>query len=225
MRTGTQFGGAHYPRRMTESLARRERLELCDLALAVGETAPTLCAGWVAKDLVAHLVVREKRPLASLGIAVPALSGLTERGMTKMKRRDFVALVEAVRRPGLTPYALPPVDHLVNTMEYFVHHEDLRRAQPGWEPRDLDPADQSQLWSQLKIAGRGLVRKAGVPVQVRRSDTGETAVLRSGADPVVVTGLPAEIALLLFGRDRVRGLAFDGPEDRVARLRGADLGI
>ena len=210
---------------MTDSLARRERLALCDLALALGETAPTLCAGWVAKDLVAHLVVREKRPLAGIGIAVPALSGLTEREMTKTKRRVFVALVETVRNPGLTPYALPVVDHLANTLEYFVHHEDLRRAQPGWEPRDLDPGAQSRLWAQLKVASRGLVRRAGVPVQVRRSDTDETAVLRRGNDPVVVTGLPAEIALLLFGRDQVHGLAFDGPQDRVARLRGADLGI
>ena len=210
---------------MTDSLARRERLALCDLALTLGETAPTLCAGWVAKDLVAHLVVREKRPLAGLGIAVPALSGLTEREMTRMKRRDFVALVEAVRRPGLTPYALPPVDYLANTLEYFVHHEDLRRAQSGWEPRDLDADDQSRLWSQLRVAGRGLVRRVGVPVQVRRSDTGETAVLRKGDGPVVVTGLPSEIVLLLFGRDQVRGLELDGPEDRVSRLRGADLGI
>jgi len=210
---------------MTDSLAHRERLELCDLSLALGETAPTLCDGWVAKDLIAHLVVREKRPLASVGIAVPALSGLTEREMTKMKRRDFVALVERVRNPGFTPYALPPVDRLANTLEYFVHHEDLRRAQPEWDPRDLDPDDQSRLWSQLRVAGRGLVRKVGIPVQLSRSDTDQTAVLRSGADPVVVTGLPSEIVLLLFGRDRVRGLALTGPEDRVARLRGADLGI
>jgi hypothetical protein len=40
-----------------------------------------------------------------------------------------------------------------------------------------------------------------------------------------VTGLPSEIVVLLFGRDQVRGLTFDGPEDRVARLRKADLGL
>jgi hypothetical protein len=62
-------------------------------------------------------------------------------------------------------------------------------------------------------------------VQIRRRDTGETAGLRSGDEPVVVTGLPSEIVLLLFGRDQVRGLAFAGPEDRVSRLRGADLGF
>lgn len=210
---------------MTLSLARRERLGLCDLALDLGEDAPTLCAGWDAKDLVAHLVAREHRPLAGIGIAVPALSGLAEREMAKVARQDFAALVERVRSPGLTPYALPPVDRLANTLEYFVHHEDLRRAQPDWEPRVLDPRDQARLWSQIRLAGRGLARRAGVPLQIRRSDTGETAVLRSGHEPVVVTGLPSEIVLLLFGRDRVRGLEFEGPGDRVARLRRSDLGI
>jgi uncharacterized protein (TIGR03085 family) len=145
--------------------------------------------------------------------------------MTKVKRRDFVVLVEKVREPRFTPYALPPVDRLANTLEYFVHHEDLRRAQPGWEPRELDADDQSRLWSQVRLAGRGLARRAGVPLQIRRGDTGETAVLRSGEEPVVVTGLPSEIVLLLFGRDQVRGLEFDGPDDRVTRLRGSDLGI
>ena len=91
--------------------------------------------------------------------------------------------------------------------------------------RDLDERDQSRLWSAITVAGRGLVRPAGVPVRIRRSDAGESAVLRRGLDPVVVTGLPSEVVLLLFGRDQVRGLAFDGPEERVRRLRKADLGF
>ena len=149
---------------MTLSLARRERLELCDLALALGEDAPTLCEGWVAKDLIGHLVIREHRPLAGVGIAVPVLSGLAEWEMTKVKRRDFAVLVEKVRDPGFTPYALPPVDRLANTLEYFVHHEDLRRAQPGWEPRELDPADQAEAVVADQARGRGLARRAGVPL-------------------------------------------------------------
>ena len=64
-----------HPRRMTLSLARRERLGLCDLALALGENAPTLCQGWVAKDLIGHLVIQEHRPLAGVGIAVPFSPG------------------------------------------------------------------------------------------------------------------------------------------------------
>ena len=206
-------------------MARRERHDLCDLALALGPDAPTLCGDWDARDLVAHLLVRETSPLGAAGIAVPLLSGLTQREMTRVARRDFGGLVERLRDPGLTPYAVPAVERVFNTLEYFVHHEDLRRAQPGWEPRDLDERDQSRLWSAITVAGRGLVRPAGVPVRIRRSDTGESAVLRRGGDPVVVTGLPSEVVLLLFGRDRVRGLGFEGPEERVRKLRRADLGF
>lgn len=206
-------------------MARRERHDLCDLALALGEDAPTLCGDWDAKDLVAHLLVREHRPLGAAGITVPLLAGLTDREMARMVRKDFAVLVERLREPGLTPYALPGVERLLNTVEYFVHHEDLRRAQPGWAPRELDPADESRLWSAARVAGRGLVRPAGVPVRIRRSDTGATATLRRGDDPVVITGRPSEIVLFLFGRDRTHGLELDGPADRVARLRKADLGI
>ena len=210
---------------MSTSLARRERLGLCDTALALGEDAPTLCGGWTAKDLVTHLLVRESRPLGALGIAVPGLGGMTERDMAKLGKRDFGVLVETLRHPRFTPYAIPPVDRLLNTLEYFVHLEDLRRAQPDWEPRDLDGHDQSRLWSAIRVAGRGLVRPAAVPVTIRRSDTGDTAVLRRGDDPVVVTGLPSEIVLLLFGRDQVKGLDLQGPADRVAKLRRSDLGL
>lgn len=211
---------------MTETLlARRERLALCDLALALGEDAPTLCGGWSAKDLVVHLLVREHSPLGAAGIVLPPLEPLTQRAMSRVGRQDFTVLVERLRRPGLTPYALPPVEAVLNTLEYFVHHEDLRRAQPGWEPRLLDRRDESRLWAAIGTAGRGLVRPAGVPVLIRRADSGREKVLRRGADPVVVTGPPSEIALLLFGREQVRGVELTGPPDAVATLRRSDLGI
>jgi uncharacterized protein (TIGR03085 family) len=209
----------------TPSLARRERHALCDLALALGPQAPTLCGDWTVEQLVAHLLVRETRPLGALGILVPALSGITEREMASLARRGLPAMVSSLRDPRLTPFALPPVERLANTLEYFVHHEDLRRAQPGWAPRELDQRDQTSLWSAIRVAGRGLVRPAGVPVVARRSDTGGTATLRSGEQPVEVTGLPSEIVLLLYGRRENRGLSLDGPKDQVARLRWSDLGI
>ncbi len=207
------------------SLARRERHALGDLALALGQDAPTLCGDWDAKQLVTHLLVRENHPLGAAGIVVPFLGGLTDRAMARLGERDFALLVEKLRDPGLTPYALPGVEQLLNTLEFYVHHEDLRRAQPDWHPRQLARRDESLLWAAIRVAGHGLVRPAGVPVTIRRSDTGATAVLRRGSDPVVVTGLPSEITVLLFGRDRVRDLAFTGPPERVATLKGSDLGI
>ncbi|MGZ4450356.1 MAG: TIGR03085 family metal-binding protein [Nocardioides sp.] len=203
------------------SLARRERDALCDTALAVGEAAPTLCGDWTAKQLVEHLLVRERDPLGAAGIVVPALAGLTDAAMARTGRRDFAVLVERLRRPGLTPYALPGLEEALNTVEYVVHHEDLLRAQPDWSPRTLAPGDLDAVWRGARVAGRGLVRPAGVPVRAVRSDTGASTTLRRGDDPVVVTGPPVEVLLFLFGRDRLRDLELTGPPDRVAALRRA----
>ena len=113
----------------------------------------------------------------------------------------------------------------VNTLEYFVHHEDLRRAQPGWTSRDLDRADESALWSAIRVFGRGLVRPAGVPVRIRRTDTGAEATLRRGADPAVLTGMPQEIVMFLYGRNQHRRLGFTGPDKHIEALRTAGLGL
>src|SRR5688500_48871 len=144
-------------------LARRERHELCDQALVLGEDAPTLCGDWTAKDLVVHLLVRENNPLGSAGLVIGPLSGLTERALARLGKRDFAVLVEKLRDPGLTPYAVRPVEVVANTLEYFVHHEDLRRAQSDWQPRELDPADEDAIWRAVRLGGRTLARSVTVP--------------------------------------------------------------
>ena len=209
------------------SLARRERHALCDLALELGPDAPTLCGDWDAEDLVAHLLVRENRPIGALGISVPALSGLADKAMaSESAKREFPEMVERLRDPGLTPYTLPVLEQLTNTLEYLVHHEDLRRAQPDWEPRTFTDADEDELWKMVKRSGPLLLRKAGVPVVLRRSDRPKSlATVRKGDDPVTITGKPSELALVLFGRSELSGVEFDGPEESVRRLRGADLGF
>jgi uncharacterized protein (TIGR03085 family) len=112
---------------------------------------------------------------------------------------------------------------VVNSLELFVHHEDIRRAQPGWEPRELTDGEQRHLWNLLGQAGRALVRPAGVPVEVRwpggaKDDTDRTRTLRRGEDPVVLSGQPSEVAMFLFSRDRHEGLSVDGPPDAVSAL-------
>lgn len=206
-------------------LARREREALCDLALEVGPDAATLCEGWTVKDLVIHLLIRERTPWAAPGIVFPALSGLTDRAMERLARRDFDTLVDQLRGRGLTPMALPPIDKLANTLEYVVHHEDIRRAQPEWAPRVLDERDLATIWSAIRTAGKGLVKRIGVPVTIRRSDVDRAAVLVGGDDPVVVSGAPVEVTMFLFGRGQYRDLDLTGPDDAIAALRQAELGF
>jgi uncharacterized protein (TIGR03085 family) len=209
---------------MAEYLALRERIALCDLALALGPDAPTLCEGWDAQDLVAHLLVRERNPLSSLGSIVPPLAGLNARAMEHRKAKSFEVQVEKLRTPSPLLRALRPVDKLINTFEMVVHHEDLRRGEDGWEARDLAPADADLIWSQLSRGGAFFGRKLPVPTVLRRSDTGASATMRKGDDPVTVSGPVVELVLFLFGRSAIRDVTFEGPEDRVAALRAADLG-
>ena len=207
-------------------MSRTERVELCDLALQVGADAPTLCEGWDVKDLVAHLVLREGSPAAA-GIVVPGLSWLTDLETRRLLRRDFAVLVEKLRTgpPKWSPHAVPRLDAILNTVEFFVHHEDIRRAQDGWQPRDLTERQQRLLWKQLRVAGRGMTRGSGVGVVAERGDTGERVVLKDAAPMVVVRGLPAELVLFVLGRKDQARVELVGPEDAVARLRGASLGI
>ena len=210
---------------MSASLARRERADLCNLALLLGEDAPTLCGDWDAKDLVTHLLVRERRPLGAAGIMVGPLSGLTERSMARYRRQDFGVLVEKLRTPGLSPYALPPLDKLANTLEYLVHLEDLHRAQPDWEPRELDPSDLDEIWKNLSAGAVFLGRSLPVPTVFRRSDSGVEATVRKGPDPVTVAGPVVDLVLFLFGRKELVDLDLTGPDEAVEAVRAADLGV
>ncbi len=209
---------------MTASLALRERHEICDLALALGPDAPTLCEGWDARDLVSHLLVRERNPISSLGNIVPPLSGLNDRAMARRRSTAFEVEVEKLRSPAPLLRAVQPLDRLINTFELVVHHEDLRRAQPGWEPRTLPAADVDLLWSQLSRGGSWFGRKLPVPTVIRRSDSADAAALRKGDPAVTVRGPVVELVMFLFGRSEVRDLAFEGPEEGIAALRSADLG-
>ena len=202
------------------SLAARERAALCDLALAVGPDAPTLCAPWTVRDLVAHLLVRERKPLLAGGILVPQLKGVTTRAMKALAAEPFERLVEQLREAPAHVRAVEPV---VNTLEFFVHHEDVRRAASGWEPRPLTVSDEISLWRFLTVTGRGLVRPAGVPVTLRAG--ARSAVLRRGQAPVIVNGSVSELTLFLFGRAQTRDLDFDGPPEKISTLRNARLGF
>lgn len=205
------------------SFARRERNALCDDALALGPDAPTLCEGWTVRDLVVHLLVRERRPWAAPGILVKRLAPLTARAEAGYAGRSSDELVARLRDPRPTLAALGLVDTALNTVELFVHHEDVRRAQPSWEPRALPADDERALWRALRLLGRGLVRPAGVPVVV--SDATTTATLRGGDAPVTVTGPVGELCLFLYGRSAHGELGFDGPPEKVAALRSASLGF
>ncbi|WP_406001441.1 TIGR03085 family metal-binding protein [Streptomyces sp. NBC_00829] len=199
--------------------AKRERLLLAELLETAGPDAPTLCEGWRTRDLAAHVVVRERRLDAAGGIVLGALRDRMERVQEEFAAKPYEELIQLIRTgpPKMSPYGIKQLDEAANTVEFFVHAEDVRRAQPDWTPRELDPVFENALWSRLEKAARLLGRKAPVGLVLRRAD-GQTAVARRGTPVVTVTGEPSELTLFTFGRQDTARVELEGDKDAVARL-------
>jgi uncharacterized protein (TIGR03085 family) len=208
------------------SLARTERAALADLFAQVGPDQPTLCEGWQTLDLLIHLLVRERDPLGAVGAQVTPLHGFTEKAQDGYRGRSWAELIREYRGgpPAWNPTGWGPLNDLTNGGEMFIHHEDVRRGQPGWRPRELGPADTAEL---TRIATSGLSKLA-----LRRADCGIVArmpgrdpvVLRKGEPAVTLTGDPGEIVLWVSGRDAV-DIEFDGEPAAVGSLRVLQRGF
>ncbi len=216
--------------------ARDERLALCALLDQAGPREPTLCEGWTTLDLAAHLVIREHRPDAGLGLLGGPLAAHTRSVQHRMAQRTpYPRLVQMIRNgpPRLSLFGLPGADEQANVVEYFAHHEDVRRAQPGWEPRKLDQGLTEVLWRRLGMA-RFVLRKAPVGVELARDDQPDPAgpggarvrITAKARTPVVtVTGPPAELTLWALGRTAAARVRLDGSDAAVEALSGARWGI
>jgi uncharacterized protein (TIGR03085 family) len=207
------------------TVAASERHELCDLMGQVGPDAPTLCRSWTTRDLAAHLAVRERRPDAAAGILLPVLAPYTARVQSTIAQRPWPELVDLIRSgpPWWSPCSLPGLDDKVNAMEFFVHHEDVRRAATGWEPRRADPRRAGVLWGLLRRGAWVLYRNSPVGVVLRTPD-GSKRTVRDGARSVTVVGSPEELTLHAFGRDEAIVEIQGNPVD-VAGFQGSRRGL
>ncbi len=221
--------------------SRDERRALCALLDEKGPAAPTLCEGWASLDLAAHLVLREHRPDAGAGILGGPLARYTEHVQRRIAQRvPYPRMVEIIRNgpPRLSVFGIPGMDERTNLMEYFVHHEDVRRGAPGWAPRELTPELSEQLWQRLGTT-RFILRKAPAGIELARSDLdGDSASLagkmpdgggtrkfrvtvKTGTPMVTVVGEPAELLLWALGRTTVAQVRLDGAEPAVRALNAS----
>lgn len=213
------------------SLATHERAMLCATALQHGPEAPTLCGDWDVRDLVVHLIVREGHPVASAGIFARPLAGVRQRAERSLRQEDFGDLVARVRNgpPLWSPFSVPKLGSIANIAEFFVHHEDIRRAQDDWSPRAQSTKTEDTLWRLLSVLGRATSLQAPTGVVMRRSDvTGSVSRLRKapeGAGDVDVTGLPSELLLFAYGRQEHCRVDLDGDPADMDALHNASLGI
>ncbi|MGH3326440.1 MAG: TIGR03085 family metal-binding protein [Streptomycetales bacterium] len=215
--------------RLVTAYSRIERAALCRLLTDLGPDAPTLCEGWSTHDLAAHLVARERRPDSGPGLLVPALAGYTERVRGQLRRRPYGTLVELVASgpPPWSPFAVPGVEAGANTVEFFVHHEDVRRAQPNGglaAPRELDPEFEELLWRRLRGSARLLFRRARVGVTLRSPD-GASCRARAGSPGVSLAGPAQELLLYALGRRGAAHVDVVGEESAVRALADTPLGI
>jgi len=202
-----------------------EREQLAAALRAVPPDAPTLCAGWQARHLAAHLVLREHSPLVAAGLAVPALAARTDTAVdrladaatTESAYRDLVARV-ASPPPGWHPMSW--AGDLANVTEFFVHTEDVRRGAGPVPARVLEPGLVDALWTDLlrmaalrlrrQPAGVVLVRPDGVRRRVRSP--------HGGHGTVVVRGDVGELLLYLTGRGRAADVRLEGAAQDLAAL-------
>ncbi len=208
------------------SVAEKERDALADLFVQLGPDAPTRCEGWDAQDLLVHLLIRERRPDAVPGNFLSVGRSWTKKVANGYRERGWTELIREFReRPAwFVPSHWGPIDEAINAGEFYIHHEDLRRGTPGWEPRGYDPETAAKLDSMVRSAYLRLgLRKAGVGV-VALLPNGDRIVSRKGDPAAIVSGDPGEILIWATGRPAAR-VELSGDDGAVAALERAGFRV
>jgi uncharacterized protein (TIGR03085 family) len=207
----------------------QERLGLCDLFDQLGGDAPTLIHGWTTRDLAAHIVLRERDPIAGPCIVLPGpFERFAEQRRARLaEHKEFGWLVARIRSgppPGL--FRIGWVRSLANLNESFVHHEDVRRAN-GLGPRDaLTPALEAALWRNVRRGSRYLSRRLrGAGLEIGWAGTDEQLTVRKGALTARLNGTPGELLLYLFGRQAAAQVEVLGPAQAVATVQDTHFGM
>jgi uncharacterized protein (TIGR03085 family) len=207
--------------------ARSERHALADLMITVGPQAPTLCAGWTVKDLAAHIVMRERRPDAAAGIFMTPLRDYSEKVRKDLTSIAWAELAHQVRTgpPTWNPMSWGPIDQAANLFEFFVHHEDVLRAEEGWQPRVLDSSLENLMMKRLRNSAWLTWRRAKVGVILT---DGESSIVAKRppqhAGIVTVTGKPSELLMKSYGRSEVM-IKVTGAESDIALFDQTNLSI
>ena len=160
-------------------LDTQERRELCDLLDELGPSVPTLLEGWTAHDIAAHLVLRERDVLAGPCLVLPGpFQRFAEQRRSRLaENNDFAWLVARIRTgPPIGFFRIGWVRSFPTLNEFFVHHEDVRRAN-GLGARRLTPAMNAALWRNVRRGSRYLSRRfQGFGLEIEWSGTDQTGL-------------------------------------------------
>ena len=214
--------------------AQDERAALAALLDETGPDGPTLCEGWQTRDLAAHLVLRERRPDAAVGMMGGPLAGYTAR----------------VQQQYLDRYPYPELIAMFQVRAAAaVAVRDPRRGRGGQHrgvlraPRGRARAAAAD-WTERELPARpvrGAVEAAEgrAAVPARRADRDRAGPRADGkrdlivaedrgAELVTVTGTPAELTLWSMGRvsaaQRDAGRPARTPSRKLERLAALAAG-
>lgn len=207
------------------NFATSERAALCEALRSVSPDSPTLCEGWDAHALAAHVWLREN-DLGSIGNMLVSRKNALEAKIEDVKATtpytELIAKIEAGPQ-GFSPFRIPGVDANANLIEYFVHTEDLRRA--GEHPlsaRVLSDELEAALWSALGRVRKLYFRKAPFGVIVA-TNAGKSFAIGRDFEATLV-GRPSELVLYATGRTAVAQIEVKAEPTAAQRLADS-LGI
>ena len=210
------------------NFAQQERAGLSDDFLRLGPDAPTLCSPWLARDLAAHLVIRDTRLDLTIGNFIPAFADRLNEAMDEYASRDWQKLVTEVRDgpPSWSPARLRPIDEATNKAEFFIHHEDLLRAVPGFERRALSPELEKSMWGSLKQMTKLMLRRSPTGVVLVADDLGRHEARKpTSLGSVNIRGRAGELVLYLSGRQRVAEVEVTGSPEAVGAMAEVEFGF
>jgi len=201
--------------------AQTERAHTCDALASAGPDAPTLCEGWTAHDLAAHLWLRENEFINALGFNVSALADRTNRRVEQLKQQlQFTELVDLVRAgpPRFSLFGIPALDETGNGVEYLIHGMDVRRPNGQPEP-ERDEEFQQWCWSALERAAKFMLGKSDAGIILEWEGRPDRSLRAAKGDRIVtVLGEPSELLLYAFGRRSSADVRLVGLDSALAAL-------
>lgn len=184
--------------------------------------APTLCEGWQARHLAAHLFLRRHQPWQSFRQQPD--SRFAELAEQAADPAVYATVIDDFAKPpaSLSLQALPdgPLGMQTNFVEYVIHHEDLRRGAGPVPPRRLPAPFSDALFERIGLLARAGLRSVDVGV-VLVVPGGRRRVVRKSPDAVAVVGAPVELALVASGRRRAADVEILGEPAAVETFEAA----
>ncbi|WP_166432909.1 TIGR03085 family metal-binding protein [Nesterenkonia salmonea] len=188
------------------STASEQRKALASALRAVAPDAPTLCEGWAAEDLAVHIVIRDSRPDLLVGQGLPVVGAKARNAIASLKAEGYEYLVDRVSigPPSYFPQTIEPVNDAMNSAEFYIHTEDVLRAQHDFDPhqrRDVSEELRKRLWKQSSMSFFPMAaRKQNRRISFFSPGYGATTRGPATAPLVMVHGAPEELTLWAAGR-------------------------